>query len=491
MKNILIKVYSTHIRINASTSGELPDGIGWIQKTLDSLKQITFDKKIRRFVVEWRYYAYDYATQEFLLPRHILDNLTSELQRQNITYNIEYMNAIIPNYAYMNMGADWVDRPEHAIALEFLLNEENPMRCCNMQTGLGKTYVAIKTSTLFRYTTLIICEGLEEQWKANVIEKTDVTEDQIYLIKGSKSLITLFDANNTSSEYKIFIASLSTLRNWIVGTDSPYTEIPTYTKFLELYGIGVKIIDEFHLNFSAIVALDLRSNVLHNIYLSATPKRSYGSSRNIFKRIFPNDIIGGASVYNRYVHVSMYAYKLDIPKPRKVMTAHGYNHGKYESVILAHDYLRNAFVYDILNPLIVAHYINTFNRGKLLILCHTVSFCSVIQQHISYIYKDKDVRTYTADDPYENLNADIIISTPKSCGTGKDIKDLLCCINTISLASEPLVEQILGRIRKPSDGTTPEFVDMYNKLLERHVYHKKTRSFIYNMRALRYNEYTI
>lgn len=488
MKGAVIPIYrgSTSIRIRASKFGELIEG-AWINRTLNSLTHKTFNPKKRYYEIEAIYYLYDEKTGELVLPRHALNSVISDLKYYELNYEIIDIPVIKSVYQYLSMNSSWVDRPEHEAALNWLNDISKPMRACNLQTGLGKTYVAVKTSALLRKATIIVQEKLDDQWVANYLEKTDITEDEIFVVKGAPSLLKLL---HTDTKPKVIIFSIKTLMNYINATSFPYNDILSYEEFLIEFGVGLKIVDEFHLNFYANTIVDLHSNIENNIYLSATPKRSSGSAKEIFKIIYPSEIIGGGGVYQKYVHVIVYTYHMEIFKYKQLQTIHGYSHIKYENLIANDTNLRKKFMYDVLKPIIDSYYVNSFgNKGRLLILASSISFCNLIQQYLSFFYEDKDICTFVDRDPLENLNADIIVSTPGSCGTGKDLKDLYITINTISLSSEPLTEQILGRLRKIPN-ITPIYVDMSNKCVAKHNQSRQIRSRIYRTRASKYEELT-
>ena len=177
---------------------------------------------------------------------------------------------------------------------------------------------------------------------------------------------------------------------------------------------------------------------------------------------------------------------------KKLTNKFGYNHTKYETQICTDEDTRLEFFTRIIKPAIDSHYTNKFKSGKILILVQTVQLVIFLVSYCEYYYPDKIVKPYTASDPEENLTiGDIIISTPKSCGVGRDIKELVCCLNLVSVSSDPLVKQIFGRLRKLPDGRTPEFVDMYNRFIPDQVRHIKSRKRVYEKRALNLEEFDI
>jgi len=482
---IEIKVYGTYISIVSERWGEIRRNV-YLTKTLDKLKISTFDFRLRKWKVVDRFYIYDDETYSFRLPRHALDTLKEELNNQGAKYTVIYEDPIASDSIKFKIHKKFEARDYQETVIEHLLSHA-PMACTDMATGSGKTLLSLFTIGKLQLRTLIICDGLTEQWKKVFISSTSLKEDDIFVIKGAPSLRKLYKKKLNP---KIFISSIDTLRNYIKYDGLVYGDLPTYTEFLEEFGIGIKFIDEFHLNFKAIKMIDLVSNCKYNFYLSATPKRSLKDANRIFRIMFPEDIIFGKKITaERYTNVTMYSYSLIVNSDKKFTTVHGYAHTKYELMILNNNNFKLYYFDNVLKSLIDQYYINKFTNGKLLVLMSTVVMCDTFRDYLKTMYTDKDIRTYVSNDPEENLDeADVIVSTPGSCGVGRDIANLVCCINTISVNSAPLVEQILGRLRKLKDGRTPEFVDIHNRWVMRHVEHSRNRARIYRTRALKYEE---
>ena len=482
---IVIKVYGTYFTIVAEPWGEVRRGI-WITQTLDKLKISSFNFKIRKWVTTDRFYIYDRENYQFILPRHALELIMYDFDKQTVKYTVEYQDPVEADTISFKIHKKFEARDYQEAVIEHFLKNA-PMACTDMATGSGKTLLSLFTIDKLKLRTLIICDGLAEQWNKVFLSATSLKEDDVFIIKGVPSLRKLY---KTKVRPKIFIASIDTLRNYIKYDKLVYDGLPTYPEFLEEFGIGIKFIDEFHLNFKAIKMIDLVSNVKYNFYLSATPKRSLKDANKIFKIMFPEDLIFGKSItFERYTNITMYSYNLVVNSDKKFTTFHGYSHNKYELMILNNMNFKLYYFNNVIKSVIDQYYRNKFTNGKLLILMSTVAMCDAFKEFIETVYTDKEVRTYVATDSEENLEvADIIISTPGSCGVGRDIANLVCCINTISVNSAPLVEQILGRLRKLKDGRTPEFVDIFNRWVVRHQEHARNRARIYRMKALNYEE---
>jgi superfamily II DNA or RNA helicase len=486
---VLIDIYATYFTITADRNGYITSDVN-IRLFLESLRETEYIKYLRKTIVKDRYYAYDMDTGRYHIPLHAYKNLDTYLKEYDVEYTVtEHKPRVPKNHTSIVMNPVWKDRPEHEAALAFLTDTSRTMRINNMQWGKGKTYCGIKVCSIFNYCALVVCDGVQNQWKMNVLEKTLCQDDEVYIVQGVQSLVKLFNKNKKSGyKPKFIIFSIGTLRNYILKTTSPYTELPGYQEFLEIFDIGTKIVDEVHLNFHAVVMMDLWSNLPHNLYLSATPKRSSGKNRTIFNTIFPESIIGGRNEFDKYIYGRMYKYYIPINKQDRFNSDKGYNHTKYEQFILGNGHLKQDYVKIIMSLIRSEYYEKRHENGKLLIFVSTIVMATTLRDYISYNFKDLDVRTYTSDDPISNLyEADVIIGTPKSCGTAKDIRNLQTAINTVSLGSEPQVEQMLGRLRK-LDGFVVRFIDIYNNNMYKHKYHAKIRRTIYKAYCIEFFE---
>ena len=103
-----------------------------------------------------------------------------------------------------------------------------------------------------------------------------------------------------------------------------------------------------------------------------------------------------------------------------------------------------------------------------------------LMQQIKREYPELKVTKYMGGVSRDVLKEnDIIVATHKSASTALDIKNLLVCVNIVSFNSQVTAEQMLGRLRKLKDGTTPHLVDMCNVVLHDHQRHARQRCSIY------------
>jgi hypothetical protein len=124
-----------------------------------------------------------------------------------------------------------------------------------------------------------------------------------------------------------------------------------------------------------------------------------------------------------------------------------------------------------------------------MIMAASRGMCDTFMYYFTEEYPQFKVSSYFGDDNQASLvDADVIITTAKKGGTGTDVDNLLTTINTMSIGSEVQPLQILGRLRKLKDGTHPNYVCMYNEVLDSHVRHYIFCRKLYKARAFEYHD---
>lgn len=472
---VTINAYTTYFTLKARYDEYIQEANVDLQKLLNILKIPIFNNQ-GKYVGCTKYYRY--LGGEFHLPIKFLLYTLNYLKDHDVIPEVVHVE---PNKTErlnppIKMRPGWQDREEHTEAFRHLTTYQGSMVGNNLQTGKGKSYVGVKLTTIFDCPTLVVCDGLTEQWVDNYLEKTDVNPDRIYVLQGINSLKKLWDKINKGETLpQILIVSLKTLTRYSRYKDENYKAFPRINELMKALKIGYTIFDEVHLNTHAIVMLLLVLNIIKNVFLSATPERSVKTEQKIFEIIFPDGLIGGASSYDRYVDTTIRGYELDLHlPPAKFETyGYGYSHTKYESMVLTRGPFVDRFQ-DVVEHAIRMDYLSRRVKGKsrCLIFVSTVRMADELGARFSKIFPDIDIRTYTASDPFENLSeAEIIISTPKSCGVGKDIKGLTTVINTVSMSSNPGLKQMFGRLRKLQDGLDCKFVDLINTSIGQQTRH--------------------
>lgn len=340
----------------------------------------------------------------------------------------------------------------------------------------GKTYMAIRSIIAIGKRTLIVVPAsLIKQWTLSIEAMSDA---KIGIIQGSKTIYDII-ASGYAIDSDILLASISTMYEYASGTSDTYSIAPPVRSFIKGIKVGVKIVDECHLNFSANNLIDIQSDVEHNIYLSATYLRSSKNSRAIFRRIYPDEIKYNGNDYNKYVNITECRYTVGPINPNFVTTNRGWSQYKYEKFLLRSITKISDYLHRVLHPVVEHYYVSKRKPGqKLLILVGLTEFAEFLTQWFKSMYPDLISTAFIyGTEEASVLESDIIVSTIGSAGTGKDIKGLRTMILFHSFSSETLTYQTIGRLRKMED--TPEFVYMVNTALDATRRHAEIRRPIY------------
>lgn len=430
------------------------------------------------------YFKFDRGSDTLYLPVNILKYLESYFNYNGVVYEI---NELQPNdtiFIHTNNISTFIDREEQTDAIKFLTNGPG-MKALELQTGKGKTYIAIRSIIEINKRALIIVPAsLLNQWYEDL---RAICDAEISLIRGNRSIYDLVK-NNYETDAGIFVASVNTLQDYACGSQA-YEVLPPMMDFIRDLKIGIKVVDECHLNFNANTLIDIQSiNIQHNIYLSATYIRSSKASDNIFKKIYPDEIKFDNSKYDSYVNITECRYSLGQINPKYISTNRGYSQFKYEKLILRSQSKLNEFIRRILLPLVETYFSTIKNDNqKLLLLVGLRDFADMLTAWFRDTYPEFNTISYLhGTDDSELEDADVIISTLGSAGTGKDIKGLRTVILFTSFSSRALSLQSLGRLRKlPND--TPEFIYLVNTALESHKHHAKIKRDIYRSAGKTFN----
>lgn len=453
------------------------------------LTEREFNKRFRCYIETRRYSHYDPYESRLYIPVGFVERLVDHIEQAGMSADVFPENPEEGRDITLTMNPKWQDRPWQTGAIEYLINGGEPRRGLQFQPGKGKTYCAIKAIVGIGKAAIVIVPGLVEQWEASFKEQTDIGND-LYIIRGFQSVNALVQCD---WKPKVMLCSIDTIRMFVNQQGNFASLGMSFEQFLQRYEIGVKVMDEVHLNFHALTQIDLRTNVQHNIYLTATFTSGNPDTRRIFDVVYPSIMRYGAEDYKRYVNVTFYRYYGEVLE-KKVVRSKGYSHARYEYEIFKKPNRFKNYMEKVIVPVVNSHYINLKNPGeKCLLFFSTIEMVNLVADYLQKEYPQLVISKYIGGSSEEALGegVDIIITTPKSAGVGTDIACLRTAINTISEKAPTAVEQKRGRLRELKNGATPEYVDLFDGNLECHIRHWKERSWIHRSRAKAYSEYEI
>lgn len=453
------------------------------------LRQWEKNYRSKKWEPTTKYYVTLPNREGIVIPITFLDELYTWLGENGLSYTEEEEQLSEPRDLNVKVTDGWVARGYQKEAIDYLTNVNLPRHGLNAQTGDGKTVMAIFTIVKLNMIPLIILPGqVLEQWPKRLMDQLQIDDDDIYLIQGCNSLAKLWKSDNKP---KIFVASIATMRSYALKKEQ-YVDFPSYSDFVKEYGIGVKISDEAHMHFATNVLLDLCANIKHNIYLTATFKTGNSQLRRIFNKVYPEGMRYMPKDYDSYVHITEYGFMGNVPTG-KCTTNRGYNQAMYEQHLLKYDFIYSDWADRVLFPIINSHYTqkNVPKHFKCVIFCRTVDFINRLVVHVQKYLPDRKVMRFVEQDPESVLDdAEVIISTFGSCGTGKDIRHLYTVINTVSFKAPTLTLQVIGRLRK-LDGYDPEYVECFDINIPACLKHWHDRAIVYKQIGKTYQEYKI
>ena len=471
-----IRVFQTHIEVYPYSKGDSER----LEKSLSK-----FDKAYHK----WYPISYYISDNTLYLPKGISLNL---LQREFNSLPIPISKA--DEYEVIKKGKMLVE-PKSSMqedAINFLTTSDRfheykgkSQFMLNLDTGDGKTVAAISAILKLKYRAIIIVHQneIKEQWINTIKEKTSVKEDRILNIEGSSVIENIFNGK-IKPDYDFFIVNHQTLNSY--ARDHSWDEIRELFKVLK---IGIKVIDEAHLFFENIMKVDFFSNTLLSFYLTATFGRSDVFESKLYKRSFGSVVRFGEETFNyddKRKHINLIiTYFRSHPTNGyiNVRTKMGFSAYKYIDYEIHEQY--DSLVCVLKKILTDTSHMD----GKVLIISPKIDsaefFAKIIKKHTG-----KEVGTIHSNNSEEvnkaNEEKKFISSTPKSLGTGVDLKGLRIIINL-----EPMgrisMDQLRGRLREyssdketflfyPIDTSIPEVVNMLKRAMP--MFKEKCKSIV-------------
>lgn len=440
MDNRKIVVYNNKIVINDYTLGDIPA----LEGIFDVYDKATFEYRTIGAI-------YDRVNKTYTIPRGIDINKIESIVGCYAFYEKGY------NKPKSNSNQILIKYPpkdeKQTLALKFLTGKDEYSYTKNynqlflaLNTGAGKTYLGIVYTALLNVKTVIITTSIEwlNQWKDSFIYHTNMISSEILSISGSQMISNIIESKSGSyAKYKVFTISHDTILSY--AQKNGWNSIDSLFKKL---GIGLKIIDEAHLNFDNIYNIDYASSIYKTLYLTATPSRGDAGSNRIYQEYFSN--IPMLSLFDPetdpHTHYIALLYKSGMTslEVANVHTNYGFSKTMYcDAVIMKEnfDYI-SRIVMDMISTI----------PGKKLIFFSTNNAIVFFYNWLRYNYSElsNDIGIYTSinSDKSNAKENTIILTTSASAGACLDIKDLMVCVNMAEpTKSPPQNQQRFGRTR--------------------------------------------
>lgn len=499
MSHLTIDVTTMGFRVAVNKIGDLKGTKLSIVPFSKQFQNKQYDRVDGVWYIVNEFFYFDSENEIVYFPKFSLEEFKTFLNTNGVTYSIKEIPAVegkdesflmLPFVEYKN------DRQKNAVAY---LTDSNsgPIRGLALQTGFGKTVSAIWAVQKLHKRCMITMTSRLEQWVKEFIKYTTLEENDIYVIQGLGSLTKLFKQIDDGVKPKIILASTATIRLYIEYRPS-YQHLPHPSEMCEKLGIGIIGTDEYHEHFHTNFLIGLMFNPKVFIPITATFSASDPFVKNIFDKFIPNDLQFVGGEYDRFVNVTAYTYRGGghLIKPYQYTSRQGYSQQMFEKFLMSKKgkLVLDPLVQDAIIPIIREHYINIAEDGeKLLVLCSSTKLCDHLESVFKRTFNSKTVSVFYSGMPTTVLDKfDIIISTPGSAGTGRDIKNLRTCFVFENTNSEIRNLQFIGRLRPyPAVKNTPEFAYISFACVPQHNAYSQKRSFLFGNRALSLKHRTI
>lgn len=340
------------------------------------------------------------------------------------------------------------------------IEEPTPIRVAPLQTGKGKTALALYFMCQYGERTLITMNAKYiPRWIQDLAgdgAKVDLTGDDLLVVKGMdqlKKYLTLAKSNDL--HFKVMLISNTTLDNFhkdYLANPKEWKKLGLrhITDFYTIFKIGLRIRDEAHEHLHFNFKFDLFTHVGKTLDLSATLIYDDQGSERMSQIIYPIKDRFEQGKWDTYIEVLSVEYSLrPTTKLKWTQGFNGpYNHNQFEMSILKNRVYTDAYL-GLIRALVQELFTDVRKPGeKALVYCSTKEMCTKVSAYLQDRFPDLTVNRYIGEDDYENLlTADLVVTTPKSAGTGVDVPKLAVIINSVNISSTQANIQLAGRLR--------------------------------------------
>jgi len=350
--------------------------------------------------------------------------------------------------------------------IEFMTGPK-PVVVNNATTGFGKSFMAIYVAYLLQTRTLItVLPRYVDIWVKTIAEFLNVHPTDILIV----------DKYTVEEVHKVMKEGLVNPSFIIL----PLTKIDVYLKRLkedpslpcldDVYrdlGCGYRIIDEAHESIYSVYMSMMFGNHAKTAALSATLQGDDDFINGIYSQIFPAHCYLRPPEYTKYIHVIAYAHRMDVMKYRiNTKGFGGYSHVKFEQAIMKNKYVFEQY-YLMLAQAFKTYYFDTYREGqKAMWFFATIEMCEMFLERLKKDHPDLDAIVFTGEQSKKKETKtayrehQVVVTTPGSCGTGKDIPKLYVVFSPIAVSSSQRNDQMVGRTR-PIDKWWPDLDPLF------------------------------
>lgn len=393
------------------------------------------------------------------------------------------------NKARVKKHAVALERNELRIITAFALKEEQETICISIDHPsklfvtddyivTHNTYMGLFTGYKLETRVLITIQPRYiPVWQKDIGEMFDIIPEDVVLWEFSDlaQLGNLIGSGKINP--KMVILPTTRIMTYLKNQRKDPRGMPSLDVIFKNIGAGLRIIDEAHESFHEVAISMMFGNPAKTIILSATLKADDQFLNKMYLTMIPKAIRLKEPDNESYIDIVAYHYDIDVRR-FKVNTQ---QNGTYSDIALEKSILSSPklidFYFELTDQMYREFYLNVKEEGtKCLFFFTLIEMCLVMKERFRERYPGEDFDTFlgTLDKktPTKYLEHENLITTPGSCGTGKDIPGLVTCICPHTVFSTQRNKQIIGRLRdllgKFGGRITPTFIFTVCKSIPKH-----------------------
>lgn len=477
ISKMLVEIYSHHFTVYVcnpqlrQACSDLSRGlVEWV------LDRIPGHGKPRFVRVPSRVYAsatLDRSEMRFNI--NLLDQFKTYCESNGLKLDdIEFRH--IPMYEPENVTLIWksskVPYENQLPSIEYLaqpLTQEPTSRIVCAATGQGKGLMAVQAMVrLGVRVAIVVRAGYLQKWEEELEEFLQLDKEDLMVVRGGEAMIAMLNlALADKLNAKILLISNKSIQLYLKSYEHYHVTFSDHypvqpEEFYKILKVGVRLIDEVHLDFHLNFKQDTYAHVPVTMSLSATIDSDQPLINRMYLLMWPANTRGPTMSYTPYIDVKCLWYRAGHPERlRYTNYKKQYTHVEFENSILRNKQMFREYL-KIPELIVRTKFVPNYIQGqKMLIFCSTIAMCTEVVRHLKLHFPTFSIAKYTGEDDWEQLhNNDIVVSTIQSAGTAVDIRNLRYTLLTVSLSSKQTNHQVLGRLRKLKDfpEVTPEFM---------------------------------
>lgn len=346
-------------------------------------------------------------------------------------------------------------------------------------TGSGKGVLSMRSIQNLGYRTVIVIKAeFVEKWVEEIESEFHFDKGDLLVVRGSSQLKALMNlAIENALEAKVIIIGNRTFQNYIKSyeRDDCFEDMyPVHPEqFYEALGVGVRLIDEVHMDFHLNFKQDTYTHIPYTISLSATLEADHQLLNDMYQTMWPLATRGPEIKQKKYIIATCLLYTIERHDDiRCTNHKQQYSHVIFEQSIMRNQYWLKNYL-KIPEMIVRNKYVPDHRPGqKMLIFASTIVMCTMMRDHLRKQFPQFKIARYVGEDDWENLhNNDIVVTTIQSAGTAVDIANLRYTLMTVALSNKQTNIQVIGRLRelKNYPGVEPEFMFLACQDIGKHM----------------------